>query len=359
MITQADIIRRRLYNQRLSHSTFTQPAEVVGWLGAVQSQDYAGAKWALGLRLLGFTDAMVDHAFQGGTILRTHLLRPTWHFVAPADLRWMLALTAPRVHALNGTYYRRIGLDAALAGRIDGILVKALQGGEQLTRDELRVVLEGAGIHAEDTLGMAYFLMRAELEAVICSGPGRGKQFTYMLMDERVPPGKTLSREAALAELVRRYFLSHGPATVQDFVWWSGLTTADARLGLESIQPLLVNEVIGGQTYWFSPDQPPEDASSVGAYLLPNYDELGSHKDRSAMFDPVHLDQLDFFNMILLDGRIIGTWRRTFQKKAVEVEMSLFEPVGEAGKQAINEAAQRLAAFLEVPVTITAERNPR
>lgn len=233
MLTKLEIAHRRLFNQQLTQPTFNNPADLVQWLGAVQAQDYAAAKWAVGQRLTGATDALIEQAVAAGAIIRTHILRPTWHFVAPADIRWLLALTAPRVNSLNAHYYRKLELDEAIFRQTNTVLEKALQGGKQLTRPELVAVLRQAGIEAEDLLRFGLIIMRAELDGVICSGARQGNQMTYALLEERVPPAPTLGREEALAEFARRYFTGHGPATLPDFVWWSGLTTTDARAGLK------------------------------------------------------------------------------------------------------------------------------
>jgi Winged helix DNA-binding domain len=202
-----DIAYQRLHNQRISSTTFATPAEVVGWLGAVQSQDYAGAKWAVAQRTHSLTDAALDQAFAEGSILRTHVLRPTWHFVTPADIRWMLALSAPRVHQLNSSMYRKCELDDATFARSNAALANALQGRKQLTRSELATALAHVGIHA-DGFRLSYLMMYAELEGLICSGGRRGKQFTYALLEERVPQAQHLDNDQALAELVTRYFCS-------------------------------------------------------------------------------------------------------------------------------------------------------
>lgn len=173
----------RLHNQHLARAKLASPNAVVAWMGAVQSQDYVGAKWAVGQRMQGATDATLDRAFADGTILRTHIMRPTWHFVAPADIRWLLALTAPRVNATNAYYYRKFGLDDAILARSNAVLTSTLRGGAQRTRTELASVLQEAGI-ATDDLRLGLIIMHAELDAVICSGARRGKQFTYALLDE-------------------------------------------------------------------------------------------------------------------------------------------------------------------------------
>ena len=357
-MTNLDIARLRLINQRISMPSFAKPGEVVDWLGAVQAQDYSGAKWALGLRMRSATDTDIDKAFNDGSILRTHLLRPTWHFVRPADIRWMLALTAPRVHAANAYMYRKLDLDDTTFKRSNATLGKALEGGKQLTRDELRITLQDTGIATDDGLRMSYLMMYAELEGIICSGPRRGKQFTYALLEERAPQARTLNREESLVEIARRFFISRGPATTQDFAKWSGLTLADARNGLEAAKDGLEQETVDGQTYWFIRPRAPILATSPTAYLLSVYDEyISGYKDRSAM-DGKNLTDL-FIAMgnalqyvLILDGQLIGTWKRTLKKDGVMIETNLLIGLTEAETQAVALAAQQYGAFLELPVVM-------
>ena len=225
-----ELVNRRLTNQRLLGSPFRSAVEVVAWLGAMQAQDYPGAKWAIGLRA-PVTDEDVDRDCDEGLILRTHILRQTWHFVARGDIRWMLALSGPRVNAISAHYYRKMELDERTFIRSRNVLERVLRDGKYLTRPELGAALGRAGITASG-IRLAFLTMRAELDAVICSGPRRRHQPTYALLEERVPPAKPIDRDAALAELARRYFTSHGPATLRDYVWWSGLTVRDATAGI-------------------------------------------------------------------------------------------------------------------------------
>jgi hypothetical protein len=358
MMTGQEIANLRLLNQRIALPSFTGPAEVVGWLGAVQAQDYFGAKWALGLRMRAAIDSEIEAAFNEGSILRTHVLRPTWHFVLPADIRWMLALTAPRVHALNAYMYRQQGLDKNLLKRSNDTLAKALEDGGQLTRDELREVLQNKDIAAEHGLRMSYLLMYAELEGMLCSGPRRGRQFTYALLAERAPQARMLEREESLAELARRFFHSRGPASVHDFAKWSGLTVADARKGLEAVKDGLEQELVDGQAYWFLRPRTPLNASSPHAYLLSVYDEyISGYKDRSAI-DANDLADL-FIEMgnalqfiIVLDGQLVGTWKRTIRKDAVAIKTIPLKKLSEGEKQAITLAAGQYGTFLELPVEI-------
>jgi len=358
-----DIINLRLHNQRLSATTFETPKEAVSWLGAVQAQDYAGAKWALGQRLKDSTDSSLDQALADGSILRTHLLRPTWHFVTPEDIRWLLMLTAPRVHAVNAFMYRQTGLDKTTLNKSNAILEKTLRDGKQLTRDELASALEKAGI-STDNLRSAHLMMYAELEGIICSGARRGKQFTYTLLDERVPPIKAITHDEALAELTKRYFTSRGPATLQDFAWWSGLTIKDAKNGIEMVKSQLVSETINGQVYWFVGSKSPAKRKSTVAHLLPNYDEyIVGYTDRRLIHDASHDKKLDargnvlFQNTIVINGQIKGTWKRTLKKNEVVIELTPFTKLTKDEDQAVTHAAERYGKFLELPISLTTTRS--
>jgi hypothetical protein len=206
------VIPARLHNQWLARSTARRTAAVVERLCAVQAQDFIGAKWAIGLRANGLDDAAVEAAFDRGDILRTHVMRPTWHFVSPADIRWLLALTSPRVHQASQFYYRQHGLDAKTMSRVHKVLAAELQGGRFRTRTELAAALAKRGIEASGPrLGL--LTIHAELEQVMCSGPARGKHLTYALFDERAPSATARSPRDPDAELASRYFASHGPAT--------------------------------------------------------------------------------------------------------------------------------------------------
>ena len=354
-----NIIANRLHNQLISRPTFETPAEVVGWLGAVQAQDYASAKWAVGLRMKDASDAALDQALADGTIIRTHVMRPTWHFVIPADIRWMLNLTAPRVKAAMSYNFHRLGLDASIFKRSNLALIKALEGSKQLTRLELVAILKQRGIKS-DNLGYLHILLNAELDTIVCSGGRRGKQFTYALLDERVPLVKKLDRDVALADLTRRYFTSHGPATVQDYAWWSGLTTADAKAGIELLKPRIKNEVVDGQTYWYAASPSLLKDIPHTAWLLPAYDEyMVGYTDRMVIIDPQHSKMLDGFagallnNSLVIDGRIVGTWKRTIKKDAVAIELKLLTSLNKTQTRALDEAVERYSRFLDLPVLVT------
>ena len=345
-----NLIDLRLRNQRLTNSAFRDPADVVTWLGAVQAQDYPGAKWGVGLRTPGLTSDGFDRAFDEGRILRTHILRPTWHFVPRADIRWMLSLSAPRVHAATASYSRKLELDCKRVAKSHAVFVRALRGGRSRTRAELSAALDRAGIIAKGQR-LAHLMFHAELDQVVCSGPRRGKQFTYMLLDERAPDAVSLDRDAALAELTLRFFRSHGPATVRDFVWWSGLTVKEAREGLESIGKSVVQEKVGGLTYWIVPSRAAAPSGKGSVYLLPNYDEyLIAYKDRGTVQRlPITTDAPRGFDiyahLLVVDGKFAGTWRRAEKAGRVQISTTPFEPFKRVHAKALAVQAERMAAF--------------
>ena len=274
-MTGSEIVRLRLINQQIAQTKFKKPEEIVHWMVAIQAQEYAFAKWAIGLRLPGSTDALIEEAFNKGKILRTHLLRPTWHFVTQNDIRWLISLSAPRVNAALAPYNKKLELDSKTFKKSNDILAKILHGGKFLTRNAIRPAFESAKIKT-DTIRMAHLLFDAELKGIICSGPKEGKQFTYGLLEERVPPAKQLLRDEALAELAMRYFESRGPATVHDFSWWSGLSVTDARKGVSFITSKLEREQVEGREYLFVNKRINNRSEFLDSFLMPDYDEFTS-----------------------------------------------------------------------------------
>ena len=271
----------------------------------------------------------------------------------------MLKLTAPRVIAFSAYWYRKLELDEAVFARTNTALAKALQNGKQLTRAELLTLLQQTSVATSDLFRFTYIMMRAELDAVVCSGGMRGKQHTYALLDERVPQAHPLERDEALAELAKRYFTSRGPATLKDYIWWSGLTAADARTGLEMVKSQLVSEVVDGQAFWLAASMSPVPNSALSAYLLPNYDEyVVGYTDRSAIFDDTHLPNMDsranplFNNTLIISGKIAGTWKRTIKKGTIEIEAKPFTSLDEAETHALAAALTRYSRFMGSPVTL-------
>lgn len=353
-----DLLSRRLQNQKLMSADKLTAAELVAWLAAVQAQDYPAAKWALGLRARGLGDADIEQAFNDGKILRTHVLRPTWHFVSPKDIRWMLALTGPRVHAINAYYYRQAGLDDRTLKRSCAMIRRSLNGGKHMTRVELAERLRRAKV-AADGLKLGYLMMHAELEGVICSGPRHDKQFTYALLDERVAKTKPITRDEALPKLAVRYFTSHGPATLRDFVWWSGLTVRDAKLAIELAKDALAEETIDGRLHWSATSKPPAARRTSPAYLLPNYDEyLIAYKDWPAA-DSSRAANMEarsngaFPHHLVIDGRLAGSWRRTVKTNSVAIEVAPYKPLSKAHARAATGEAECYGEFLNMPIEFT------
>jgi hypothetical protein len=320
----------------------------------MQAQDYAGAKWAIGLRVPGLNDADVESAFDAGTILRTHVLRPTWHFVTPADIRWMLRLTAPRVHAFNAPYYRREGLDRATLARFRRRVERALAREPFLTREQIASATAAGGV-ALKGLALALALMDAELEGVICSGPRSGRQFTYALLDRRARSQPVRTPDEALGELTRRYFTSHGPATLKDFAWWSGLTQREGRRGVEISGGSLSSETVAGLTYWSAGDRSGPRASH-STHLLPNYDEfLIAYQDRGLSAPSAAVSRPprdDFAHQAVIDGRVAGSWKRRVARTGVDVEIACYSPPAPEVRRGIERAAARYGAFLGVEARV-------
>jgi hypothetical protein len=353
----ARIAQQRLHNQYVTRQGPTDPEEMVRWMGAVQAQEYPFAKWALALRMRGSgTSAAIERAFDEGRILRTHVMRPTWHFVTPADIRWMLDLTAPRVHRAMASYNRKQGLDAPTLTKAMTSLERALHGGQSRTRTELALELERSRVTAMG-VRLALLMLHAELEGLVCSGPRRGKQFTYALLSERAPGSLRLPREEALAELTKRYFSSHAPATVRDFVWWSGLTVADARRGLEMNRAR--SEVVDGLTYWRVGRQAQGRPLSGMVHLLPIYDEyIIAYRDRVAVphgpstFRPVARG-VTFQHALIIRGEVTGTWRMTRHGSASAVEVFPLRPLSRPERAGIAERGEQYARFVGVPVPLS------
>lgn len=313
------IISTRLLSHQLTAPASRTPRYIVARMGAVQAQDFSMAQWAIGLRA-GCTKNSVEEAYNRGDMLRTHVLRPTWHLVTPENIRWMLALSS--AHIKSSTRSRDVDLEIteALYDKSNAVIAKALEGNKQLTRDELTVELKRAGI-AVNTARVVHFLMRAEADSLICSGAMRGKTHTYALLDERVPETSPLDADEALARLAQIYFGSHAPATIHDFVWWSGLPITKARTAIDAAKAHLIPESIDDQTYYFAnpPEHIPINDESV--HLLPAYDEyIIAYRDRRCILPAAERHKAISSNgvfrpVILHNGQIVGTWKKGCTKK--------------------------------------------
>lgn len=322
----------------------------------MQSQDFGGAKWAVGQRTASARELQVEKAIDSGQILRTHVLRPTWHFVSPADVRWLLDLTAPRIRAFSAPYFRRNGLDPAALKRSRRVLEKCLRGRE-LTREELATELTLAKLPTKGE-ALAYQLIAAELDALIVSGPRHGKQHSYVLLDERVPKAPVLPRDEALAELAFRYLQGHGPALAHDLAWWAGLTIADAKRGIAASSARLRSAEVDGKTYWFTPPGRDEEQNGPVVHLLPNYDEqLIAYRYRGNSVDPklTRGAPPGIFDghFVCIDGLLVGGWRRTVSARQVDVLATVLRRLSKAEQRGLEEAAQAYATFLDLELKLS------
>ena len=338
------MLRRRLHNQRLTTTSFRQAGEVVSWLGAVQAQDYPGARWALGLRARGLDSAAVDAALARGEILRTHILRPTWHFVAPGDIRWIQMLTAARVQRTMAGYAPKVGLNARIFARAREVLQRALEGRE-LTRAEISTALAARRIAATG-VPLAHILLNAELEQVITSGGLRGNQFTYALLDARAPKSAVVDRDDALARLTKRYFASHGPATTRDMSWWSGLPQREITRGLEILGRDVERTEQDGLPYWSVRDRSKPKPGS-GVWLLPNYDEfLIAYRDRQLSAPRFALKPRDIYaHFLVVDGVLAGVWRRSGTGAGAQATATSYRRLSSLERRGLEGAVERFERF--------------
>lgn len=353
----SEIANRRLQTQQVQNPGFKTPEELLAWMSPMQAQDYKMAKWALGVRLPGSTRQDIEKAINDGSIIRTHLLRPTWHFVAADDLRWILQLTGPRIRVSIRSRQKQLGLAKEVVSSSNRVIEKVLLQNTYMTRSELVAELENAGFKNEDNRA-AHLLLHAELDGVICSGPSKGKEYTYALLDERVPANAGFSKEEALEKIAGTYFNSRGPATLNDFIWWSGLTKTQSKNALESIKPDFYSEEIDSKIYWFSDSASPPHTSDASVHLLPAYDEfLISYKDRSAAITIEDQKKAISSNgifrpIIIVDGEVAGIWKRSVKKESVHLETQFFTTPSKEIILRVEEAAGKFADFLEKDLKI-------
>jgi len=342
-----DISKTRLKTQLIAGSVTKTSKEITDWMGAIQAQDYAMAKWALGVRSPGLTESDIDLAIDKGEILRTHVLRPTWHFVSGDNIYWMLGLTAPRIKAAMKSRDKQLGLDDTVYRKSNTIFENALTGGNHLTRDELMSKHASAGIITSDNRS-SHLLMRAELDGLICSGKTKNNKLTYAILEERVPKTRSISHDEALVKLATLYFTSHGPATLKDFVWWSGLAAKDARHALEMVKQNLITETISNQAYWFTPSAADVPTDEESLYLLPSFDEfIISYTDRtSALHSDDHSKAVSsngiFRPVIVVNGKIEGIWKRSLVKNKILIQLGFFQPAAGNNQKLLEQA---IAAF--------------
>jgi len=348
-MTANDILIHRLLNQQLTGTKFRQAGELVDHFGAMQAQDYAMVKWAVGLRM-GKTEHDIEQAISSGEIVRTHVLRPTWHLVAAKDVRWMLELSAQRIRGAFAAMSRQLEMDAKFYARCNKIIEREVAG-KQLTREEIMKTLGKKKIPTNE-LRSVFIMMNAELDGIVCNGVMRGKQLTYALLDEKIPPAKKITRQEALAALAKRYFTSHGPATLHDFSWWSGLSVADAKAGISFVADELESITLDNQTYWFKDCNIPTRVKQKSIYFLPAFDEfMVSYKDRSLSLELSRTKDAITNNgifkpVIIIDGKVMGLWKRTVKKDTAEVEIQYFSSIKSAQLKAMQAAGRKYGDYI-------------
>ncbi|PZF70862.1 winged helix DNA-binding domain-containing protein [Taibaiella soli] len=350
----SDLIKFRLHNLHISQRVHETPAAIVSELGVVQAQDYAAAKWAIGSRLEGSTDADIEAALNNRSIVRTWALRGTLHIASAADVRWILQLASARMTSLYASHYHRLGLDATVMTKSIKLLTKAMEGGKQLTRKEIADLLEKKGIATGD-MRLSFILLRASLNGIICFGARRNKEFTFTLLDEWIKPTPEKTQEEAMASLALKYFTSHGPATTQDFAWWSGLTLTQVKTTIGMIASTLEEITVDGQSYWMHSNLvSPKSAS--GTFLLAGFEEyLLAYADRNLILEKEHsphaIGKNGLFNpTIITNGLITGVWRRSLEKDGLHVSVKSFHTYTETQKRAIATKAKSFAKFMEQPL---------
>lgn len=345
-----DILRLRLFNQQISENTLKTAGELVSWLGAIQAQDYAGAKWSIGLRVKNLNETGVEKAIENRTIVRTWPMRGTLHFVAAEDVRWMLRLLIPRIMAGMAGRNRQLELDDAVFNKSQDLLLKAMEGGKQLMRSEVYAILEENKIATTGQRGIHIINYLAQKQ-VLCHGLHNEKQATYVLLDDWIPESKKLEEEEALAEIALRYFKSHGPATIQDFAWWTGLKLSDARKGIAANARALSEKEVEGHIFLF-PAGLPDNRPARSVHLLPGFDEyMLGYTNRVLMTGEENLSRIVpgnngmFMPTIVVDGKVKGLWKRTVKKDKVHIELLPFETLNKETLQRINTAANRYSKY--------------
>lgn len=354
-----ELLGIRLYNQLLRGRRLKTPQEVVAWMGAMQAQTFDMAKWAIGSRLESATVKDIDEALDTGKIVRTHILRPTWHFVSSEDIHWMYTLSTPRLRPVYRSYAKANGADEELLLGTVPLLVKLLEGGKHLTKQEIGENLRAQNVVLDD-VHLKLSIFYAEMDGLLVNGRMKGNKQTFTLLDEWVPRKKVIDRDEALECLARKFFTSHGPATLADFVWWSGLTMTDCRKAIGMIGSDFIRETVNGREFWMRGDiqLPPHSRDDEGsALLLAPFDEfVVSYKDRSEMIKESHYGKVMtknglFSPTIMWNGEIVGSWKKVVVNKrqpkdsSIGIELSFFEKGSKKRKALFKSEIQRLEMF--------------
>lgn len=341
----------RILSHQLTNPLFERVKDLVRWMGAIQAQDYSMSKWAIAIRLKQATMQDVDDALQRGDILRTHVMRPTWHYVASEDIRWMIDLTGERVKKAYTAYASRLAINEDQYSKCAGKLEKMLEGNNHLTKQEIGEALQKAGV-SDDIAQANSFIHRAEALGMICSGIDKDKKTTYALLEERVPPTKPLHKEEALALLATRYFSSHSPASLEDFAWWSGLPVTEARQAIRLIEPELIKERFAAEELFVHQSCSNSKPVDRIVRFLPPYDEyLISYKNRTAVLDLKHHSKAFnnfgiFYPVVMYNGQVVGNWKKVTAKGKIKIETSFFEKSTKIDKKLLKEAEEHYLSYL-------------
>ncbi|MDR2036652.1 MAG: winged helix DNA-binding domain-containing protein [Bacteroidales bacterium] len=341
----------RMLSQQLAQPLFDHPRELVSWMGAIQAQDCIMSKWAVGIRLKSGSLSQVEKALESGEIIRTHVLRPTWHMVVAEDVRWMLQLTGKRIKSACLSWGKNFGIDEPIYSKSYKQLEKILKNNRHLTRLEIGEELSSSGTIA-DKSQLNCVLSLAETDGLICNGIEKNKKHTYALMDERVPPAKKLYKDEALAMLAQKYFRSHSPASLQDFTWWSGLTITEAKHAIKLIETELVTDRFDSENFYLHESYTQANEVDGALHLLPPYDEfLISYKERVHVLEKKHYPKAFtsygiFYPVILQNGKIIGNWKKTTKKNLISIETSFFDKQSKTGRKHIKPAEERYKSFI-------------
>lgn len=343
----------RMHSQQLASPVFEDPKALVSWMGAIQAQDYLMSKWAVGSRLQSGSLQIVDEALKRGEILRTHVLRPTWHLVAAEDIRWMLKLCAGRIKSAYASYAKMLKSDITEKqyGQFNELVVRILEGNKSMTKQEIEAEVNQRGLKTEEHL-IERLIGNSEIEGIICSGVDKGGKPTYGLLDERAPKAVEIHKEEALARLASQYFQSHSPASLADFAWWSGLSVTEAKQAIGLIKSELItytDNILAHESYKeIAPLQ------NDILHLLPSFDEyLISYKDRTSVLDLEHHPKAfnrfgTFYPVILHNGKVVGNWSKSIKKGQIVIENTFFDPRHRISKELIGKAENRYKSFIWV-----------
>lgn len=345
---------QRLFRHRVMGEQCTSADAVTRWMGAMQAQDYKQSLWAIGARLADATVADIEQAIADGKIVRTWSQRGTIHFIPADDILWMLDLCASRILSGHGRRMKQLELTDDIMAQCADLVREAMDDGAHKSRADIMQLCDNAGISTAGQRGY-HILWHLAHQGLICITTQEGREQSFALVEKWIPNARQLSRDEALAELVLRFFQSHSPATDYDFAKWSGLTLTDTRKGLAMNEKNLESYQHNDMTHWFAGDVPELESSVC---LLPAFDEfLLGYKDRDDILEPEHADKVCpggngvFQPMIVVDGQIVGVWKRKLKAKSIDIELLPFTTLGDARDVVITEA-ERYGQFMGLPINI-------